>query len=139
MHSALFANLTIIAAAIAGFYSAHYIRSHKKSGAKMVCPLDSDCEVVVHSDYSKLIGIPLEYLGMVYYALVFSSYLVQTLAPGTLPILFVQFILGVTVVAFAFSIYLTGVQLFKLKEWCTWCLVSASMCLIIFIAAFLIT
>lgn len=131
----LLSKILILAASFFGFYVAWYIRRHKKSGEKMVCPLDSDCENVVHSDYSKFLGIPLEFMGMAYYTIIFMTYVVETWKPGSLPLIATQMVLGTTAAAFVFSIYLIGIQLFKLKEWCTWCLISASMCLIIFITA----
>lgn len=126
--------IAIIAAAI-GFYAAHYIRAHKKRGSKMLCPLDSDCEAVVHSNYSEIFKIPVENLGLVYYSAVVLVYALKLVAPDFLPSYGTRAVLAITVAAFCFSIYLTGIQLFKLKEWCTWCLVSALMCLIIFVSA----
>ena len=124
--------ITFLAVAL-GFYAAFYIRSHKKSGTKMLCPLDSDCETVVRSDYSKIFGIPLENLGLSYYAAVGLVTLTKLAMPDALPIFITQILLLATIAAFGFSIYLTGIQLFKIKEWCAWCLVSALMCLIIFL------
>ena len=37
-----------------------------------------------------------------------------------------------SVCAFAFSIYLTLLQAFVLKNWCTWCIISACICASIF-------
>jgi uncharacterized membrane protein len=36
-------------------------------------------------------------------------------------------VLAISVGAFLFSLYLTGVQAFKIKSWCTWCLTSAAI------------
>ena len=41
----------------------------------------------------------------------------------------------ITVMATLFSFYLTYIQASKLKEWCTWCLISALLCSIIFLAS----
>ncbi len=126
---------TLLAAAV-GFYIALYIYRHKKSGQKMVCPLDSDCDKVVRSVYSTFLTVPLEKVGIFYYIFVFIGTL-ALLAPlpaelkGGLRALIT---LG-SVAAFLFSFYLTSIQLIKIKEWCTWCLTSALMCLIIFIAS----
>ncbi len=126
--------LVILFASAVGLYAAHYIRSHKKRGTPLVCPLESNCEAVVHSEYSRFFGIPLEIIGYAYYILVIIAYLIEIIFPNALPVSLVRIIVAVSVAAFFFSLYLTGLQLFKIKEWCTWCLVSATMCLIIFIA-----
>jgi len=112
---------------------ANYIRCTKRDQAPLVCPLEGSCETVVHSEYSKLFGIPLEYIGMAYYGLITLFYLLFAFIPQTLPTAVLYFILSLTVAAFAFSIYLTAVQAFVLKHWCTWCLCSAMICTAIFI------
>ena len=130
--------IVIVAAASIGCYAAQYIRKHKKSGEKMICPLDSDCEAVVHSNYSKILGVPLEYLGIIYYCIVIGTYGLSVFFYGNALKTLTVYILWITVAAFVFSIYLTSLQLFKIKEWCFWCLISALMCLIIFTGAILI-
>ena len=75
----------------------------------------------------------LEYLGMAYYAAIVVVYAFFYATPTLLihPVLSFA-ILAASVGAVLFSLYLTGVQLFALKHWCSWCLASAAMCLIIF-------
>ena len=121
-----------IAAALAGFFIANYIRRKKHRGEKLVCPLRSDCEAVVHSQYSTLLGIPLEYLGMTYYLIIAAAHGVFLVWPASSLVLFHKIILAATVAAFGFSMYLTFIQAFKLRQWCVWCLISASFCTVIF-------
>ena len=130
--------IVIIVAAAVGFYAARLIQNHKKQGTKLVCPLDSNCEAVVHSKYSKFMGVPLETLGLSYYVIVIVGYAIELFIPSILPFIIVQLIVAISIAAFFFSLYLTGLQLFKIKEWCAWCLVSASMCLIIFISSLIL-
>ena len=123
----------VILAALTGIFVAQHIR-HKKKTGPFVCPLKFDCHTVVNSDYSKLLGIPVELIGMGYYAIIAASYSVFILFPEYATDEYTLGVLIVTVIAFLFSMYLTGVQAFKLKQWCSLCLFSACMCTVIFAA-----
>ncbi len=122
----------VIFIAFAGFLLAAYIRHKKVSKETLVCPLRSDCETVIFSDYSRFFGVPVELLGMVYYLMVAVAYGVFLVAPVSMPQFVVFGIFSATVAAFLFSLYLTFIQAFALKQWCTWCLISAGMCTAIF-------
>ncbi len=122
---------------ISGLLLSRYIFQKKRAGSKMVCPLDSDCETVVHSEYSKLLGVPLEVIGMVYYSFISISYVVFLFSPESATELWVFSAIAITTTALLFSCYLVGVQAFAIKEWCTWCLTSAFFCLLIFISMLL--
>jgi uncharacterized membrane protein len=131
----LVAKILIILFSFGGFGLAGYIRYTKKKAAPLVCPLEGSCDTVVHSDYSKIFGIPVELLGMAYYLLIALLYLAFSLFPFAVPAFLSYAVLGVTVSAFLFSLYLTAVQAFILKHWCTWCLISATICTAIFLLA----
>ena len=122
------AYVLIIFLAFGGFLIARYIYHHKKhSKEALVCPLKANCDTVIHSDYSKFLGMPIEALGMVYYCSIAVSYGLLVIFPELDMPLIVSGLLLATVCAFVFSIYLTLVQAFALKNWCTWCLISASI------------
>ena len=116
-----------------GFLIALYIRLKKTRNQHMVCYLGQDCGKVVHSQYSRFFGMPVELLGMIYYAFLGFSYAGVLLFPqlATPPVLISLFAL--TVAALLFSVYLILIQAFALGEWCTWCLTSAFISLLIFI------
>ena len=127
--------LLIIFSAFGGFLIAFYIRHKKSSREVLVCPLNSNCEEVIHSDYSRFFGIPVEILGLLYYGVIAVSYgfiigLPEYVSPNLLYILF-----ALSGGAFLFSLYLTFIQAFTLREWCTWCLTSAALSTIIFISS----
>jgi len=123
----------IIFLAFGGFLIARYIRHHKKNVQEaLICPLKANCDMVIHSDYSKFLGIPVETLGMTYYGVLAISYGLITIFPVLGVPLVASGLLFATICAFIFSIYLTLVQAFILKNWCTWCLISASICATIF-------
>lgn len=119
-----------------GFWVARYIYKHKKHKVKpLLCPLKLDCHGVVNSDYSRFLGIPVEILGMFYYALVFVGYLVLIFMSDVLPFLIEDGLVAASLMAFVFSVYLIWVQIFILRKGCFWCFVSAIVSTLIFILA----
>lgn len=122
----------IIFIAFAGFLLASYIRHKKTAQESLTCPLNFKCENVIWSKYSRFLGIPVEILGLFYYGAISVFYGLALIFPNILiePLIIAVFLASAA--AFAFSIYLTLVQAIILKEWCSWCLVSAGFCLAIF-------
>ncbi len=116
-----------------GFGIAQHIYGKKRSGKTLVCPLRSNCNLVINSDYSKFFGIPVEILGMVYYGTVVVYHLAHILFPEILGSSVILAALAFSTIAFLFSMYLTAVQAFILKQWCAWCLTSAGLSLSIFL------
>lgn len=127
--------LFLIFLGFAGFLLAFYIRHKKQSHETMVCPLNSDCDAVIYSQYSKFLGIPVEFLGLAYYGLISVSYGTFLAFPSLASPRAVFFILAITTTAFLFSMYLTAIQAFAIRQWCTWCLTSAGLCTLIFATA----
>lgn len=126
--------MAIFVLGLCGFWVARHIYKHKNSEEKpLVCPINFDCHGVVHSDYSKFLGMHVDILGMVYYALISIAYLLFIFMPSQMPILLVNFMIGISAFAFLFSLYLIGVQIFALKKGCSWCIVSAVISVLIFI------
>src|SRR3989344_2423105 len=128
-------HIILIFAAFGGFLLAFYIRHKKQAHEKMVCPLDSDCDAVIYSEYSKFFGIPVEILGLFYYGLIAVSYALFLVFPVFASPLVVFSVFAFTTAAFLFSLYLTFIQAFALKQWCTWCLISAGFCAVVFATA----
>lgn len=128
-------HIILIFAAFGGFLLSFYIRHKKQTREKMTCPLDSDCDAVIYSEYSRFLGIPVEILGLLYYGLIAVSYALFLVLPAFASPLIVFSVLALTTAAFLFSLYLTFIQAFALKQWCTWCLMSAGLCTIIFATA----
>jgi len=122
-------------AASGGLGVALYIYYTKKYKQQLVCPIGSDCNVVITSRYAKFLGVSLEYWGMFYYAVIFASYITLILAPHLLSEFFLSGLIILTSVAFFFSLYLLFVQAFLLRQWCIWCLLSAMLSIMIFIVS----
>ncbi len=120
---------------LGGIGVAGYIYYAKNYQEHLACPVGSDCNVVIKSRYSVFFGVPLEYWGMLYYVTIFCSYLAFLITPALRESLLLPTVLFLTAGAFLFSIYLTFIQGFVLRAWCIWCLLSASLSTIIFIAS----
>ncbi len=125
--------LIISIISFAGFLLALYIYSTKNKNESLVCPLEGSCDAVVTSQYSRFLGFPVEVMGMVYYGFTAGIYLLifLNIISYTSLASLVMVLLGVS--GGLFSIYLISIQAFVLRQWCTWCVVSAFLSLIIMI------
>lgn len=119
--------LAIIVLSLIGFGVAFNIRRKKALQKPMVCPLNMKCEQVLFSKYAKFLGIPLEILGLFYYGTLTFSYSIFLFYPSLKNPFFVFSIFILSACGFLFSMYLVSLQAFKLKEWCSWCLMSAAI------------
>lgn len=124
--------LIICLLGLAGFFVAKHIRDQKKKTNPFICLVGFDCHAVVHSDYSKIFGIPVEILGMLYYALISITYFLLFFYSSLLSAVFTSLMALASLVALIFSLYLIAVQVFILKKGCSWCLVSAFISILIF-------
>ncbi|MDO8623748.1 MAG: vitamin K epoxide reductase family protein [bacterium] len=122
----------IIICALGGFSLATFIYFKKKQPKPLICPIGHSCDPVVRSSYSHFMGIPVEVSGILYYLLIVLSYSALAMYPAMKTGWVELALVGFSGAAFLFSVYLTSVQAFILKEWCTWCLMSALLCMIIF-------
>ncbi len=121
---------------LAGFLIAAFIYRKKKLKQKLVCPMRADCDTVIHSDYSRIFGIPVEILGMIYYAFIGLTYsLISISNLWTVPIAY--FLFAVSLFSVIFSIYLISIQMFVIKNWCSWCMYSAGITILILIFSYL--
>ncbi|MDO8564674.1 MAG: vitamin K epoxide reductase family protein [bacterium] len=131
MSSALL-HSSIILCSFGGLCLAAFIYFKKRQPKPLVCPIGHSCDPVVHSDYSRFMTVPVEILGIGYYAIIAAAYAATVAIPALHSGVLGTSLLGLSAVALLFSLYLTAIQAFVLKEWCTWCLISAGLCAIIF-------
>ena len=127
--------IAIIAAALAGVGVTIYIYYAKRYKDQLACPSGDECNEVVNSKYAKFFGISLEYLGFLYYAVIFIGYLSLLLQPSLQETLLLPGLFLLSAFSFLFSLYLLFVQGAILRRWCIWCLLSATFSTLIFVLA----
>lgn len=125
-------SLSIVFIAFGGFLLSLFLFHKKRRKSEpFVCPLRGKCSEVIHSGFSKFLGVPVETLGLVYYALVALGHGLLLGFPDALGWLDLPLLIASSA-AFLFSGYLTFIQVVTLRKFCTWCLLSATFCLLIF-------
>ena len=127
--------IVLIFTAFLGFLLAFYIRHKKQAQKKLICLLNFDCDAVIYSKYSKFLGIPVEIIGLLYYGAIALSYGFFLFLPNLVSTTFIFVTFVFTVSAFFFSLYLTFIQMFTLRQLCTWCLTSTVLCIVILVNA----
>lgn len=131
-------SLWIILFAGIGFGISYYISYKKKQGKPLACMVGMDCDAVVNSKYSTFFGIPNEVIGMLYYGFLILAFFIYRGGGLTdffgisLPLL----VFFASIGAMLFSVMLTYIQGIVLKQWCSWCLASAGINVLIVIFGF---
>jgi len=94
-----------------------------------------DCEAVQTSEYSRISGIPVAFFGVIGYLAILIMALLG-LQPGfrssrAIPVL----LLCGGVLGVAFSAYLTYLEAYVIHAWCQWCVSSAIIMVLVFLAS----
>lgn len=97
------------------------------------CPIsNTGCKYVLNNRHSKTLGVHNDILGIIYFsflAAVYSFTLFELNLGAVLRTIMLFVISG----GFLFSLYLTFIQMFQIKKWCTWCILTALSSTSIFI------
>jgi uncharacterized membrane protein len=120
-----FMHVCIVLISATGFFISFYIFFKKKTNNPLVCPMHGSCTTVIHSDYSRIVGMPVEHIGLTYYSLTAFVHAILFLRPLLETSLVSIILVVVSTLAFLFSLYLIIVQGLVLRNWCTWCIMSA--------------
>jgi len=95
------------------------------------CPIGAGCDIVRTSSYSHILGIPIPFLGVVYYL---TMALLSVVHSHQLPYKLVRKLqLLASVFAVGFGIYLTFLEVFVIRAYCFWCLMSFIISAVIFL------
>jgi uncharacterized membrane protein len=119
-----------------GFLIASHIYQKKKSKKKLICPLRTNCDLVVNSSYSHIGPFSVEVLGMSYYSVTLFLYSFASLFLNW-NLFYKEALFVLAGVSVAFSFYLLFLQGFVIKQWCVWCISSALISLMIFLLSYL--
>jgi len=93
------------------------------------------CEVVQASRYAELFGIPVALYGVVGYAVLFLVGLAGLRPARAGDRRIGALVAALATAGFAFTLYLTGVELFVLHAICRWCVASAVIMTVIWVLA----
>src|SRR3989344_2641186 len=121
--------------ALAGIADAGYLfwKHYHNTTKPLVCPLDHDCSKVTESRWSTIFWARNEVLGLLFYV----AMLVAGLAAFSLfsfPLsLLIKLSAGFGLV---FSLFLIWVQIYKIKDYCFYCMISALITLLLVVNSF---
>ena len=109
---------TLVVLALVGIGIAGYLTYVHYRGLSPICAINEGCEKVQSSRYAKVGGVPVPLMGLVGYVAILASLFVRgewaRLATA-----------GMAIGGFAFSVYLTSLELFEIHAICQWCVGSA--------------
>jgi len=131
---------SFITLAIVGIVDAGYLvwKHYSPKASPLVCPLDHDCSKVTESRWSTIFWVRNEVLGFFFYASMLAAGLILFFMPGlvlvSLPlILLMKLAAGFGLV---FSLFLIWVQIYKIKDYCFYCMISALITLLLVVNSF---
>jgi len=126
--------MVVAVLSLVGFFVSFYLMAYSLGWmGSLICGVGS-CETVQQSTYSKIGPIPVAAVGVAGY-LVLLLLSVLGLQPGRRrsraigALLFAGAVMGV-----AFSAYLTWLEVAVIHAWCVWCVTSAVVVTLIFLA-----
>jgi uncharacterized membrane protein len=124
----------MIVLAVIGLGVASYLTYvHYAGFGALLCvgghPGHSSCQTVQSSVWSKVAGVPVALLGLIGYIGILGSLLLPDREESRLATL------GLTVIGFGFSAYLTYRELFSIHAICEWCVSSAVILTLLVIGA----
>lgn len=114
----------ILILAFVGLADASYLAWATYTGSSLSCGILDGCNTVAQSEYSRLLGVPLSYLGFLYYmgATILALGYIMRPAIRTL-----RFLLAAGFAGALFSVYFMYLQVFLIKAVCLYCLISATV------------
>ncbi len=119
-------NIFIILACL-GILDSIYLLYKNRPNKTLTCPLNSDCHAVLSSKWNKFLGVKNEAWGLLYYIVLIG---ISVLSIHNK----IEILLIATSLGFLYSLFLTYIQVVKIKEYCLYCLLSALINLLLFLS-----
>ena len=121
--------------ALVGVFVSIYLTLHRVGViGTLACGADGGCSTVQTSSYATFVGIPVPFLGLAGYLVLFVLSLKGASGVANERRMAIV-LLALSAIAFAFSLYLTALEAFVIHAWCRWCVVSAIIATLIFICS----
>lgn len=127
--------MVIAVLSMAGLFVALYLLAHRLGlTGPLICGI-GECATVQASKWSMIGPVPVSALGAGGYLSLLGVSLAGLQPAGLRSVWVSRLLLGLSVVALAFSAWLTGIEAFVIRAWCQWCVISAILVTLIFVAA----
>lgn len=116
--------------AFGGLLDASFLTIEHYRGAPLPCALFTGCDTVTNSVYASVGSVPLALLGALYYLVLLI--LILAAIEGHRPLL-LKLATKITVIGLVTSLWLIYLQGFIIKSWCLYCLISATISILLFL------
>lgn len=127
--------MAIAVLSMAGLFVALYLLAHSLGlTGPLVCGI-GECATVQSSKWAKLGPIPVSAFGVVGYVSLLGASLWGLQPAGAASRATSAILLALSTVALAYSAFLTYLEAFVIRAWCQWCVISAILVTLIFLAA----
>jgi uncharacterized membrane protein len=123
----------MLACAVIGIADAFYVAQASYTGQPLWCAILEGCNTVVKSPYARLFGVPASYVGLAYYAHMFGLAALLAFDPLSRG-LRVGAVLY-TAAGVCYSGYFAYLQVVAIRALCLYCIISAVLTVLLFIAA----
>ncbi len=137
MSTVLWSRRVMFLTVLIGLFASIYLLIVYTSGAPIVCGLVHGCDVVRSSEWAHFYGIPRPALGVVFYAFMLGLLVVRMVMSRSSFGKWLNMLSRIVVlIGLVESIDLIYIQAVDIKAFCTWCLVSAAVTAVLFVATF---
>lgn len=123
-------NWAFMIVSFSGFMDALYLSIQHFRGLPIICTILEGCNKVASSIYAEILNIPVAYMGVAYYFLIFlmALWFLASKNRNTFHLMS-----GFTIVGFLASIWFVYLQVFIIKAICFYCMISALTSTLLFI------
>lgn len=115
---------------VIGLIDSIYLSYMNISQSSLVCNVLEGCNLVTQSEYAKLFGIPLAFLGVFFYCLVIITAIAFLIFKRNI---YLKFLALIILTGFLFSLYFLYLQVIVIQALCTYCLISLGVNFLLFI------
>ncbi len=122
----------LIAASLAGIGDTLYLSYYHLLGLMPTCAIGG-CEIVLSSKYASFLGVPLAYIGLVYYVYMLGVAILLVIDPRSLGLRLGA--VAYTAIGLGLSIFFELFQYFVIGALCMYCAISALTTLALFLLA----
>lgn len=126
--------MAVAAVALIGVFVATYLLLYNMGAVgSIVCGVGGGCETVQSSEYAYFLGVPVAALGLGGYLAILAVSLTGLQPRFAAERWVAGALLGLTTIAFLFSLYLSALEQWVIGAWCRWCIVSAVLATLAFV------